>query len=268
MVLVEGGTFRMGSNNGYDEEKPVHTETVKGFYIGKYEVTQNEWKEIMGTTVAQQVDMAFDEWINSALREGSNESYFSLMNQGREIFLLAGEGNNYPMYYVSWYEAAEYCNKLSMKERLVPAYRGLGDDIVCDFSATGYRLPTEAEWEYAAKGGNKDYISYEYSGGNNVDNVAWYSGNSGGWTYPVGTKQANSLGLYDMSGNVWEWCWDWYEDYTSEVQTNPAGASSGPDRVLRGGGWLNSDADVRSASRSSYTPSNRYGSIGFRLVRP
>jgi formylglycine-generating enzyme required for sulfatase activity len=140
---------------------------------------------------------------------------------------------------------------------------------VCDFNASGYRLPTEAEWEYAAKGGNKNYLSYEYSGGNSVDRVAWYSGNSGGHTHPVGTKQANDLGLYDMSGNVWEWCWDWYGSYSGGSQSNPAGpASSGAYRVLRGGSWGNDAGYVRSADRSNFTPSNRYNNLGFRLVRP
>ncbi|MDR1903248.1 MAG: formylglycine-generating enzyme family protein, partial [Treponema sp.] len=137
-----------------------------------------------------------------------------------------------------------------------------------DFRASGYRLPTEAEWEYAAKGGNKDYMVYEYSGSNSVDGVAWYDGNSGNRTHPVGTKAANSLGLYDMSGNVWEWCWDWYGSYTGSAQTDPAGASSGSSRVLRGGGWSNPAGSVRSAFRFLNTPSYRDFILGFRLVRP
>jgi formylglycine-generating enzyme required for sulfatase activity len=232
MVLVEGGTFRMGSDNGENDEKPVHTVTVKGFYMGKYEVTQKEWVEVMG----------------------NNPSNF--------------KGDNLPVENISWNEAVEYCNKLSIKEGLTPAYRGSGNNITCDFNAAGYRLPTEAEWEYGAKGGNKDYISYEYSGGNSVESVAWYTGNSGSRTHPVGTKQANSLGLYDMSGNVWEWCWDWYGNYRNEAQTNPAGASSGTTRVERGGSWGYGAAFVRSADRDYFTPSNRDSNLGFRLVRP
>jgi formylglycine-generating enzyme required for sulfatase activity len=232
MVRVEGGTFQMGTTNGDSDEKPVHTVTVKGFYMGKYEVTQKEWREIMG----------------------SNPSYF--------------KGDNLPVECVSWNEAIEYCNKRSLKEGLTPAYRGSGNSITCDFNATGYRLPTEAEWEYAAKGGNQDYLTYEYAGGNSADSVAWYDGNSGSKTHPVGTKQPNSLGLYDMSGNVWEWCWDWYGSYSSESQTDPTGVSSGTTRVSRGGGWINSAADVRAAGRISGTPLNRNYCLGFRLVRP
>jgi formylglycine-generating enzyme required for sulfatase activity len=235
MVLVEGGTFQMGSNNGDSDEKPVHNVTVKSFYMGKYEVTQKEWMDVMGSTVARQRDMR-------------------------------GSGDTYPMYYVSWYEAVEYCNKRSLKEGLTPAYRGSGDTITCDFKATGYRLPTEAEWEYAAKGGNKDSMVFEYAGGNSPGSVAWYNGNSGNSTHPVGTKQPNSLGLYDMSGNVWEWCWDWYGSYSGSSQSDPGGASSGSVRVLRGGGW--STTVVRSAVRGDNTPSARGSDLGFRLLRP
>jgi formylglycine-generating enzyme required for sulfatase activity len=184
---------------------------------------------------------------------GNNPSYF--------------KGDNLPVERVNWYEAVEYCNKLSQKEGLTPAYRGNGNDIVCDFNASGYRLPTEAEWEYAAKGGNKDYLSYEYAGGNSIGSVAWYGGNSGSTTHPVGTKQPNSLGLYDMSGNVWEWCWDWYGSYAGGSQTDPRGASSGAYRVNRGGSWYDDAALVRSAYRYYITPSDRYNFLGFRLVR-
>jgi formylglycine-generating enzyme required for sulfatase activity/TolB-like protein len=245
MVLVEGGTFLMGSTGGDDDERPVHTVTVKSFYMGKYEVTQKEWREIMGTTIGQQ-------WTAAGISGVPNR----------------GTGDNYPMYCVSWREAVEYCNKLSLKEGLTPAYRGSGDAITCDFNASGYRLPTEAEWEYAAKGGNKDYMVFEYSGGNSPDAVAWYSGNSGNSTHPVGTKQPNSLGLYDMSGNVWEWCWDWYGSYGGGSQTDPRGASSGTYRVVRGGSWNYAAAGVRSADRDYGAPSNRYNDLGFRLVRP
>jgi formylglycine-generating enzyme required for sulfatase activity len=231
MALVEGGTFQMGSNNGNDNEKPVHTVTVRSFYMGKYEVTQKEWREVMG----------------------SNPSNF--------------QGDTLPVEQVSWYDAIEYCNKLSLKEGLTPAYRGSGDNIICNFNATGYRLPTEAEWEYAARGGTKDYITYEYAGGNSVDSVAWYDGNSDQRPHPVGTKQANSLGLYDMSGNVWEWCWDWYGDYSGGSQSDPAGTSVGAHRINRGGSWGSAAAYARSAYRFGSPPSYRITYLGFRLVR-
>jgi formylglycine-generating enzyme required for sulfatase activity len=246
MALVEGGTFQMGSTNGNDNQKPVHTVTVKSFYIGKYEVTQKEWREVMGTTIQQQWTMA-----------------------GESGSPTRGTGDNYPMYCVNWYEVVEYCNRLSLKEGLTPAYRGSGDSITCDFNATGYRLPTEAEWEYAAKGGNKNFLAYEYAGGNSVDRVAWYRGNSGSSTHPVGTKQPNDLDLYDMSGNVYEWCWDWPGSYSSGSQTDPTGASSGSGRVIRGGDWADSAAGVRvrSTLRAVGHPSRGDSNVGFRLVR-
>jgi len=233
MVRVEGGTFQMGTANAYNnDERPVHTVTVKTFYMGKYEVTQKEWQEVMG----------------------NNPSRF--------------KGDNLPVEQVSWFDAIEYCNKRSQKEGLTPVYRGSGNNITCDWNANGYRLPTEAEWEFAAKGGIKDKLITEYSGSNNVDAVAWYIGNSGSRTYQVGTKAPNSLGLYDMSGNVYEWCWDWYGSYTSGAQTDPKGPISGADRVVRGGSWSNLASIVRSVKRVSSNPSDRNDVIGFRLVRP
>jgi formylglycine-generating enzyme required for sulfatase activity len=227
-VRVPGGTFRMGSDNGDSDEKPVHTVTVSAFYMGKTEVTQKEYQALMG----------------------NNPSSF--------------KGDNLPVETVTWLDAVAYCNARSRKEGLSPAYTINGETVSWNRSANGYRLPTEAEWEYAAKGGGKD--SFEYSGGNSVDSVAWYSGNSGNKTHPVGTKQPNSLGLYDMSGNVWEWCWDWYDSYSSGNQTDPTGASSGTYRVTRGGSWGNDAALARSAYRDGDTPSGRYYDLGFRLV--
>ena len=132
--------------------------------------------------------------------------------------------------------------------------------------ATDYRLPTEAEWEYAARGGNKSN-NYTYSGSNTLDNVAWYSSNSGSNTHQVGTKAANELGLYDMSGNVWEWCWDWYGTYSSSAQTNPYGATTGTYRVLRGGSWNYFDDFCRVSNRNYSSPDNRNYLIGFRVAR-
>jgi len=138
-------------------------------------------------------------------------------------------------------------------------------------SKNGYRLPTEAQWEYAAKGGNPvaaGWKGYMYAGSNTVRDVAWYDDNSGRRTHEVGKKASNGLGLYDMSGNVWEWCWDWYGDYTNAAQTNPVGASSETGRVVRGGSWNASAEYVRSVYRFSNYPYNRHSYIGFRLVRP
>jgi formylglycine-generating enzyme required for sulfatase activity len=227
MVLVEGGSFSMGGANA----TPAHTVQVNSFFMGQREVSQKEYAAIMG----------------------GNRSSF--------------KGDNLPVEMVSWFDAIEYCIKLSQKEGLTPAYRGNRENIICDFTATGYRLPTEAEWEYAAKGGSKDWFTYDYSGGNQIEIFVWYKGNSGNKTHPTGEKIANSLGIYDMSGNVWEWCWDWSGNYTAENQNNPRGAVSGARRVLRGGSW-NFDAQYQlSSTRNSASPSDTYNYVGFRVVR-
>jgi formylglycine-generating enzyme required for sulfatase activity/TolB-like protein len=232
-VRVEGGTFQMGSSSGgNNDERPVRNVTVSSFHMSIHPVTQREWFEVMGT----------------------NPSHF--------------RGDNLPVENVSWFEAIEYCNRRSLREGLTPVYRGSGNNITVDWTANGYRLPTEAEWEFAAKGGNNAFLITEYSGSNNVDAVAWFSGNSGNRTQPVGTKAPNSLGLYDMSGNVWEWCWDWYGTYPSSAQTDPRGPASGSARVLRGGSWISTAANVRSACRLNNTPTTRGSNIGFRVVRP
>lgn len=234
MVYVEGGTFQMGSTTGeYDNERPVHGVTVGSFYIGKYEVTQAEYQVVMG----------------------ENPSCF--------------KGDRRPVECVSWYSAVEYCNRRSRAEGLTPCYRGSGDDITCDWSADGYRLPTEAEWEYAATAGGTADSTELYSGGSNIDDVAWYGGNSGSQTHDVGTKAPNALGIYDMSGNVWEWCWDWYDKgyYSRGSAQNPTGPASGSRRIERGGSLDFNAGYCRCAYRDSDLPGNGYGDMGFRVVR-
>jgi len=260
MIQIPGGSFQMGStSSGYSDERPVHTVTLSAFKMGKYEVTQAQYYAVMGSI--------------------PSGAY--------------GVGVNYPVYYVNWYDAIVFCNRLSMREGLSPAYRINGStdpsawgsvptssdstwnavEIVS--GSNGYRLPTEAQWEYAAKGGNGSPGNYTYSGSNTVGNVAWYSSNSDNKTHEVGKKSPNGLGLYDMSGNVWEWCWDWYGSYWSSAQTDPQGASSGSYRVLRGGSWHKSAESARSTYRSSSSPYkyfDYYGYyisyFGFRVARP
>jgi len=152
---------------------------------------------------------------------------------------------------VSWYDAVAYANKLSQKDGLRPAYTINGTNVGWDKKANGWRLPTEAEWEYAARGGQSSR-GYTYAGSNVPDTVAWYTETTNDkGTEPVGTKMANELGLYDLSGNLWEWCWDWKAVYTSGVQTDPSGAASGTNRVKRGGSWNNDASNARSANRNT-----------------
>jgi formylglycine-generating enzyme required for sulfatase activity len=217
----------------FDREGPQHQVTVSGFYMGKYQVTQKEYQEIMGT----------------------NPSQF--------------KGDNLPVGMVSWFDAVEYCNKRSQREGLTPAYTisGSGNSrtVTWNRNANGYRLPTEAEWEYACRAGTRTAYN---TGAAISDSTGWYVANSGNKPHPVGQKPANAWGLYDMHGNVSEWCWDWANAYSSGAQSDPQGASSGSGRIIRGGGNNNSAQGLRSAHRSGYTPSDVNSGIGFRLVRP
>jgi len=198
-----------------------------------------------------------------------------------------------PVEVVSWYDALVFANRLSMARGLPPAYELPNEwpnptswstnpatwgtvptssnarwnnvrKIPC---STGYRLPTEAQWEFAARGGNESR-NYEFSSGNTLNEVAWHWGNSGSRTHPVGTRASNELGLYDMSGNVWEWVWDWLGTYPSVAETDPAGASSGALRVLRGGSWNFSGWNLRPVNRGFDPPDDSWSNVGVRLVRP
>jgi len=161
------------------------------------------------------------------------------------------EGEDLPVENVSWKDVKDFLEKLNAR-----------------FTGMDYRLPTEAEWEYAARGGEKGAKDkYDYAGGNELDELGWYSINSGGETHPVGRKKPNQLGLYDMSGNVWEWCQDWYGDYPTGSQTNPAGPTSGSDRVIRGGSWSDDPTSCRVAVRGGNSPGLRLDILGFRLAR-
>ncbi len=261
-VLVPGGTYIMGDTRGMGNatELPLHTVTVDSFLISKCEVTQYDYLQVMEHNPAQ--------------------------------YGSTGVGPEYPVYYVSWYATLKYCNLRSMQEGLTPVYTINGSTdpahwgpvpdnttfewniVQCNWSADGYRLPTEAEWEYAARGAtnNPDYL---YSGSDILSDVAWHLGiNDPYGAKPVGTKMPNALGIYDMSGNVYEMCWDWYDPdyYTESPVDNPKGPtnwSAGYYKVLRGGQWSNSPFYCRVSMRNYdfYGPSYTTAITGFRVCR-
>ena len=252
LILIKGGTFEMGSPESEaqrGEDETQHTVTVSDFYIGKYEVTQKEYQEIMG----------------------ENPSNF--------------KGDNLPVESVTWYNAIEYCNKLSQKEGLTPVYTIDGENVTWDRSANGYRLPTEAEWEYAARAGTTTPFNTETSIGAeeanfyghypylieenyfSQSNLETKPGEYRQTTIAVGSFEPNKWGLYDIHGNVGEWCFDYYGAYDTENTDNPSGADTGTLRVNRGGGWNDYAKHMRCAYRASTTPSQGMSNIGFRIVR-
>ena len=228
-VWLPAGQFVMGSpanevDREFDEGPQTRVALTRGFYLGRYEVTQGEYLSVIGT----------------------NPSY------------CTGDTNR-PVEMVNWYDATNYCAQLTARE-LVAGRLPAG---------WAYRLPTEAEWEYAGRAGSTNRFSYgEDPGYMQLANYAWYDVNSGGTTHAVGGKQPNRWGLYDMSGNVWEWCSSWYGNYPGGSVTDPQGATSGSYRVVRGGGWYYFGGYCRSAFRFDfgYYPTNRYFTLGFRVV--
>ena len=266
-VLVSAGTFNMGSNSGQENNKPVHEVTItKPFYMGKYEVTQAEYESVIGT----------------------NPSNY----QGNENLSAEGEvQENRPVESVSWYDVIVYCNKRSLAEDLTPCYtikesvnpsdwgnvptsvNVSWNTVKCDFSANGYRLPTEAEWEYAARAGDSTVDKLTYSGTSDLDKLgdyAWYGVTESVKTHEVGKKLPNAFGVYDMSGNAWEWCWNWFTgsyDTESEGGSDPTGVELGSTRIVRGG-WAKNEGDYCAVSyRNGNKPFNSASSIGFRVVR-
>ncbi|MDR3334851.1 MAG: formylglycine-generating enzyme family protein [Treponema sp.] len=241
-VRIQGGTFMMGSpasEVGRSEDETQHQVTISPFYLGKYEVTQREYEAVMG----------------------NNPSRF--------------KGATLPVEQVRWLDAVAYCNTRSLKEGLTPVYTINGEEVSWNQNASGYRLPTEAEWECACRAGTTTPFN---TGTNITTDQANYDGTkpyhnhkSGVYrktTVPVGSFTPNSWGLYDMHGNVWEWCWDWSGKYSSGNQTDPVGASSGLGRVLRGGCWFDNGQNLRSASHSFGSPSKGgWDYSGFRLGR-
>ena len=203
-VKVDGGIFVRKGDYQAKQGLLFSEITVKvdTFYIDDFVVAQDDWNQVMGY----------------------NPSYF--------------KSDSLPVECVGWHEAVLFCNKKSVKEGLTPCYSINGESVKCDFKMNGYRLPTEAEWEFAAMGGNKSK-NYRYAGSNILGEVAWYSQNAKKTTHPRGQKLANELGLYDMCGNVFEWCWDWWNKFDCDYMDNPTGPVTGTMKVVRGNNWVN-----------------------------
>ena len=199
--------------------------------------------------------------------EATNWQYFLFMQREGLQMKKPGwgrQGDN-PAVYVSWEDAIRYCNWRSAQEGLQPAYHIEEKNVYTDWLVTSYRLPTEAEWEYAARGGLYQQ-PFKYSGSDDLSEVGWYYDNAENRTQPVGLKLPNTIGLYDMSGNVWEWCWDWYGNYPSSDQSSPKGPHTGKYRVYRGGSWNNHEDPCRVVERNFSGPGDRSDNIGFRFA--
>ena len=258
MVRVQGGTFTMGAtSDASDIEKPAHKVTLSDYYMGETEVTQALWKAVMGSnpsefapTETSAARGSYDDFVaNAKLLNAKKPGTVRIpTRQEWDAAMVTTKGSlQKPVEHVSWEDCQTFIKKLNQ------------------LTGKKFRLPTEAEWEFAARGGVKSK-GYKYSGSNTLGTVAWYEDNAGDSTHDVKTKRANELGLYDMTGNVWEWCSDWYDEYRSNSQTNPRGASSGSGRVSRGGGWGSNARDCRVSLRNSSPPADRYYRLGLRLA--
>jgi formylglycine-generating enzyme len=271
MIQVPGGVFQMGDPAGNADEKPLHQVLLQDFLMAKTETTYADFSRFVDAT----------GYVTDAERSGGSYVWDSLgwhqrtgvLWQHDESGVLRAQTKGiygqYPVLHVSWNDAVQYCNWRSKQEKLVQVYEFQGDTLRINFKANGYRLPTEAEWEYAASGGIPKEIQ-PYAGNGTLKTIGWYSGNAHHGVKPVRLKRPNARGLFDLTGNVWEWCQDWYDrEYYSTPQqaSNPSGPALGKERSVRGGSWNNNATHCRIANRTSRFPDFRDGSIGFRVVR-
>ena len=249
LVFVQGGSFNMGSNDLLDyAAQPVHKVTISSFNMGKFEVTVGEFRKFINATnyktTAEQDGYSY-AWVDGKFEQqsGVNWQYDGFG------FKRTPAQDNQPVIFITWDDANRYCQWLSSQKGKL------------------YRLPTEAEWEYAARGGSKSK-GYQYSGSNNLADVAWFGDDSNGQAHNVGQKKPNELGIYDMGGNVWEWCQDWFanEYYANSPEKDPQGPETGSFRVDRGGDWHGTTRYCRVGYRGSLAPRWRTHVVGFRIV--
>ena len=240
VIFVSGGTFYMGANTNLSNCKyPTYPISVSDFYIGKFEVTNSEYCKFLNE---QKINASGNYFGIQYIKIDKNDCEIEFIN---EIFVPKSGKGNFPVIEVSWYGADEYCRW------------------------KGGRLPSEAEWEFAAKGGNL-CRGYKYAGSNSIDEVAWFGGNSDEKIHYIGQKKPNELGIYDMSGNVWEWCYDWYSNifYKNCCRNNPINYSTSNHKVIRGGSWFNYDLNCRNVSYNKLNPYYSFNYVGFRVCYP
>ena len=258
LVAVEGGTFLMGDDNGDENEKPVHEVELDDFEIGRYEVSNTQYAIFLNEYKGEIVDEGERTYVIAKDGDYKGQKLIDLLGgfedvkcrvyaDTRGIFRSEIGFEHYPVLFVSWFGAYEYCR-----------FYGLS-------------LPTEAQWEYASRGGKKkdknEFGKLEYAGSNNLNKVAWWSENSNQRDHNIGMKKANPLGLYDMTGNIAEWCLDWYGFYKKDKQKNPKGNDTGISRVLRGGSWFVDAELCRNNARMNSSPDTSTDSYGFRYVK-
>ncbi len=248
MVKIESGSFMFGANKkdmaAEKDEKPSRKVNVKQFHMSKFEVTVWEWKEYTKATSASMPKV--QSW---------------------------GWNNDFPITNITWEQAVEYCNWLSEKQGYDKAYSKSGPRYVCDFDSNGFRLPTEAEWEFAARGGRKSK-GYRYSGADDLNLVSWYVENSEARPHAYGSKYANELGIFDLNGNVWEWCWDFYDEKHNKAVKDGMvqdpfnrGPIRGEKRIVKGGSWDSKRTFCRISNKVSTLPGNTHEFYGLRLVQ-
>ena len=232
MVKVKGDTLVMGDIGPFadDDEFPLITLPVPSFWISKTEITQQQWLMVFPANPA----------VNKDLQR--------------------------PIENISFYEVIEYCNAKSLKDGYTPCYDYLDTEVICNFDADGYRLPTEAEWELAAKAGKRRDF-YTYSGSEQADEIGWYNGNSDAQSHPVRQKKPNQLGIFDLSGNLYEWVWNWNAPYSYRIVDQFKGPAEGTDKVIRGGSWYHPESEMRVSNRSFAKPFQKSAYLGFRVVR-
>lgn len=270
-IYVHAGYFDMGNTRkdkrGESNEKPVHeVNLTKDFFMGRYEINHEQFIQFLN-------DYDVSE-------KGTYEGYEILDMDDADCAVEFDESRGFffksstyvpnatcPIVEVTWYGAVAYCNWLSICSGLKTCYEIESNGIGFDYRANGYRLPTEAEWEYAARGGDMGRLDYKFAGGNNIKKVAIYFANSNNKLFPVGMKDPNDIGLYDMSGNTSEWCWDYYESYPNARVVDPTGPTSGSYRSVRGGSWNSSPEASRISYRNYALPSDSYYNYGFRVCR-